>query len=602
MLFPIEQIAANLLPRAEVHWFADIDERPDVLPEEITDRLTECARRWEKYEHPAYGDSYGEFARNRNRCNFEDMYINRRNALVDFVFYDIFVCADRYNAEIEALLRLICAEDTWCAPAHASKKPSKPVRHVIELYAAETAAVVSLTYARMKERLPEDLCIQIPQIIRERMFIPFTESDEYNWMGAKGQRVNNWNPWIHSNVLFCAALVCEDEEMYRTLVLRACALTENYVRSAGPECQCDEGVRYWNLSGACLFDLVEMIYDITGGAVDLTAAKQVRQACSYITAMYDENGIPANFADATIEFYPDAPLLARAGERIGDPLLRDMGRSLYRPERLRTVHDNFYRQLKDVLTAASLTPVPAPEYPPQMFLRGINVCTMRQNGFFLSFKGGHNGESHNHNDVGSFVLYHNGIPLFIDPGVDLYSGFTFSEWRFKLWYLRSDYHNLPVIGGTLQQPGAEFAAAPLTVGEMWAQTDISGAYGLTQPWIRRVEIADGAVIITDTTDGEPGTAVLHYMLKEEPVIEGAGIRFPCGVVAEWQGVRDLTLERIDITGENPPDGICGDAKNRREAPFSALIPRRFVQQWGQDHLWRLSMKPEAGTVCMTVRA
>ena len=162
------------------------------------------------------------------------------------------------------------------------------------------------------------------------MFFPYTETDGYKWMGTGGQKVNNWNPWINSNVLFCAALVCQDETEYKTLALRACALTENYINSLSDDCLPDEGVRYWHLSGACLFDFSELLYDLTGGKVDLTVSHQVRSTCGYITGMYDEYGQPANFADATIEFYPDWALLTRAGERTGNSLLRDMGRAFAR--------------------------------------------------------------------------------------------------------------------------------------------------------------------------------------------------------------------------------------------------------------------------------
>jgi hypothetical protein len=45
----------------------------------------------------------------------------------------------------------------------------------------------------------------------------------------------------------------------------------------------------------------------------------------------------------------------------------------------------------------------------------------------MAIKGGNNGESHNHNDVGSFIIYTDGEPLFIDPGVGEYTAKTFSN-------------------------------------------------------------------------------------------------------------------------------------------------------------------------------
>ena len=57
----------------------------------------------------------------------------------------------------------------------------------------------------------------------------------------------------------------------------------------------------------------------------------------------------------------------------------------------------------------------------------------------LGMKGGHNDESHNHNDVGSFVVYHNGKPILVDPGVGEYTSKTFSKERYTIWTMHSDY-------------------------------------------------------------------------------------------------------------------------------------------------------------------
>ncbi|MCG8499689.1 MAG: heparinase II/III-family protein, partial [Firmicutes bacterium] len=63
-------------------------------------------------------------------------------------------------------------------------------------------------------------------------------------------------------------------------------------------------------------------------------------------------------------------------------------------------------------------------------------------GFFFAAKGGYNDKSHNHNDVGNFVLYYNGYPVFIDVGVGTYTAKTFSNKRYEIWTMQSEYHNL----------------------------------------------------------------------------------------------------------------------------------------------------------------
>jgi len=86
------------------------------------------------------------------------------------------------------------------------------------------------------------------------------------------------------------------------------------------------------------------------------------------------------------------------------------------------------------------------------------MCSRSNNGIFVASHGGHNGESHNHNDVGDFIVYVNGQPLLVDAGRGTYTGRTFSEERYKLWFNTSAYHNLPEVNGVPQKEGEQFTA------------------------------------------------------------------------------------------------------------------------------------------------
>ena len=159
-----------------------------------------------------------------------------------------------------------------------------------------------------------------------------------------------------------------------------------------------------------------------------------------------------------------------------------------------------------------------------------------------------------------------------------------------------------MIGVKPQLFGGKFAATPMRLEGMRAECDISGAYGEnTPPWSRSVEITDGWVTVTDrfpfTTDGTE----LHYMLRDLPTVEGNTLRFPCGATATLDGVTDIRTEEFDITGENPPDGIRGDAENRHTDGYSVLIPRLFKKQWKRSTLVRVTCRPTKGEVTLTVK-
>ena len=78
--------------------------------------------------------------------------------------------------------------------------------------------------------------------------------------------------------------------------------------------------------------------------------------------------------------------------------------------------------------------------------------------FVLALKGGHNGELHNHNDVGSYTLAlaptsgKNAEMKFVsrDPGGEVYTARTFSSRRYEGQLLNSFGHPVPRVAGTLQ--------------------------------------------------------------------------------------------------------------------------------------------------------
>jgi hypothetical protein len=123
-------------------------------------------------------------------------------------------------------------------------------------------------------------------------------------------------------------------------------------------------------------------------------------------------------------------------------------------------------------------------------------------GFFFAAKGGHNNESHNHNDLGTCVLYYDGKPCLIDIGREEYVAKTFSSKRYEIWTMQSQYHNLPRINGFDQKEGPQFAAKNTSfqadLKKVVFSTDISAAYlseaGIDK-WVRTYQLDRGKKFI-----------------------------------------------------------------------------------------------------------
>jgi hypothetical protein len=117
---------------------------------------------------------------------------------------------------------------------------------------------------------------------------------------------------------------------------------------------------------------------------------------------------------------------------------------------------------------------------PDLQVMAARSVSGRRDGFYLAAKGGHNDESHNHNDVGNFIAYYDGDPVLIDAGAQTYTAATFSSRRYELWNNQSGFHNLPTINGVMQREGRAFAARNLRyeAGADFARLslDLAGAY------------------------------------------------------------------------------------------------------------------------------
>jgi hypothetical protein len=120
--------------------------------------------------------------------------------------------------------------------------------------------------------------------------------------------------------------------------------------------------------------------------------------------------------------------------------------------------------------------------------------------FFLAAKGGHNAESHNHNDIGTFSLWFEETPIFIDAGVGTYTRQTFGSERYSIWTMRSIYHNLPLVNGAEQREGRNYQAQnqQYDVKKRSVSFELAKACPAAaqlKSWVRKYQLqADGLVI------------------------------------------------------------------------------------------------------------
>ena len=156
-------------------------------------------------------------------------------------------------------------------------------------------------------------------------------------------------------------------------------------------------------------------------------------------------------------------MIYRFGKDMGDQPMMNFGSwafHTFADEEMGTEQFHRTRNLYNKIALQSIATYPAKENEvANAWYSDVQLMASRSdNGLFLASHGGTNGESHNHNDVGDFMVYADGYPVIIDVGSGTYTARTFSKDRYKLWFNTSPYHNLPTINGQEQAAGLQFAA------------------------------------------------------------------------------------------------------------------------------------------------
>ncbi len=509
------------------------------------------------------------FYRNGNRSVYQSAYFGRRRMLIIFALAEAMEGKGRFDDRIMDGIWLICDETDWVLPAHIPYQYAlypwyKQEHPYIDLFSAETGSLLAWVYTLVGGRM-DAITPQINErllyTLNERILKPFREH-YMGWMGLHGEKVNNWNPWILSNILAVTALCEPDTERREAIAERAIAGLDAFFDSYHSDGGCDEGPSYWTAAGASLFDSLELLYDMTGGYVDLFGEELVRRMGEYEADFHIAGESFVNFADCPAYVRPSGALIHRYGRRVGSERLMGFGSMLVSEYPAEAGYDNMASKLYRVVKNLFEKTESAGSYRPsaQCWYDGIQVMIEREKeaageGFFLAVKGGHNAESHNHNDVGTFTVFLDGKPLLLDAGVGEYTKKTFSPDRYQIWTMNSDYHNLPTVNGVIQKPGREYAADAvvyekenhsLSLNLIKAYPAESGLVSL----LRTVSMRDGVIRVEDAIAfDKEGDAVFTLMCGERPDLscpgeirfEGALLTYPESLTAELDDF-DMDME------------------------------------------------------------
>jgi hypothetical protein len=288
----------------------------------------------------------------------------------------------------------------------------------------------------------------------------------------------------------------------------------------------------------------------------LWSEPKIRNVAEFICHMHVGGDYYVNFADSSAVVPPCGVREYLFGRAVGSQRLMDLAAFDVRRDDNRLIPGewNLWYRVQAILAVSEILERQAePPVATDHHFLGIGLAIARDERFALAVKGGHNGESHNHNDVGSLTLYKDGQPILIDVGVETYTAKTFSPRRYEIWTMQSAYHNLPSFDGVMQQDGEGFAADAMHVhlGTDAAEItlDIAGAYPAEAElhrYRRHVRLLRGrhVEIRDDYEGGRPAT--LSLMTLIEPEVEAGVIRLGERAEIRVDGAGAIVVESLDI--------------------------------------------------------
>jgi len=530
----------------------------EAVPSMLKDKWLKEAERCLPAQWPTLtASAYLQYRKIGDRKQFETLYFKRRGMLAALTVAECLEGSGRFLPDIVDGLWLIAEESSWCVPAHLSLADPEEAasglpgteRPTVDLFASGTGAMLALTVALLEKPLSQ-VSEQVPRRIRyevqRRILTPYLERDDFWWMGFGDAVPNNWNPWCNANCLAAALLLEDDAERRLRLTDKIVRSLDRYWAVQYEDGGCDEGASYWHVAAGNLYDALEMLSLASGGAFRTDDVPLLRSLGEYMVKMFIEEDYVVNAADGAAKSYPDPSLLYRFGRGTGSEALMSFGAYRYERQLAADQRDTatvmfLYRDLMSLFIAGDLERransdagrLAAGLYLREAWLPKLQVLTARERegtaqGLYLAVKGGHNNESHNHNDIGQMSVSLDGFPCLIDVGVETYTARTFGLQRYDIWTMQSGYHNVPVVNGFEQRAGAAFRASETSASIDERQAGIRMELATAYPeeagiatWQREAVLSRGEQASIELTDAytlseKLGPNVWTFMTCWEP--------------------------------------------------------------------------------------
>jgi Heparinase II/III-like protein len=421
-------------------------------------------------------DLFLDYSRTGNRVHYESVYFERTGRLMPLVVAEGIEHRRRFVAAIEKLARAFCAQKTWMLSAHdGSLKNFRGESHDIDLFSSGLACNLATASWLLDDELSEDSKTLIDQNVHQRVLDPFAammrgQRPLNGWLNIQ----NNWNAVCLCNVTGAALAQLSDRHDRALYLAGAEKYSNSYLAGFDDDGYCVEGMGYWNYGFGNYIRLSELAWRVSGGKLDWFDRPKVAAIAAYPNRFELTAGVYPALGDTGITSAPIPALAGFVGRRFGLAMAGDDAQ-----------HGFFSSATGGGLSEAMMFSCPnsssertvastraAPALRDWFDDAKVLICRPAdgaEDRLSVAIKAGHNGLSHGHDDLGSFVAAIGKSVLLADPGSEVYTARTFSKDRYQSKVLNSFGHNVPIVDDVLQ---GHTAAAKAEVIRREASDDV----------------------------------------------------------------------------------------------------------------------------------
>ena len=512
--------------------------------------------------------------------------------IVDLFFAELSSGKGRYIDQLMNGVFAMCETTSWVLSHHLHLQKSghyfpQSFDNAIDLVCGDVGSILAWVYYFFHEefdKIEPEISRRLYEELDKRIMTPYLTETHFGWKGdnfnPETDHLNNWTPWCSVNCLEVFALLEKDMSRFAKAAYMSMVSVDKYLNNIEGDGCCDEGPSYWYQGPAKNFEYLLFLNWITGGGVNALGDPMIKRMGEYISSSVIGNGWVVNFSDAGARGGGSPLVIYNYGKGVDSQLMKRYaayvldGKPLL-PGRERYIIRMFYSILiKEELKKET----PELIMDPYTWYPETQICYMRENdGFFVATKGGHNAQSHNHNDIGTVSLYYKAIPFLIDAGVGTYITKTFSSQRYEIWTMQANYHNVPMLNGIPEKEGRQYESkqAEFDPKTMTFFVDFAGTYpseACVKSMLRKVSLKNGKVTIKDS-----------YSLSESK--KPADFNW-----LTWGDVDISTLGKVIITVQGETLTLNYDGK-RLEPVIETIVqddpPLRRV--WG-DKIYRVTLR------------